>query len=67
MAGGSAFPATDLVALADVFAKIDRLEPTPHTVRQRDDFADRFLWPLMLGLVLVAFALGLEPRLRGVA
>lgn len=67
LAGGSAFTATDLVALAEVFAKIDRLEPTPHTVRQRDDFADRYLWPMALGLALIAFALALEPRLRGVA
>ncbi len=67
LAGGSAFGATDLTALADVFARIDRLEPTPHTVRQRDDFADRFLWPLVLGLSLIAVALACEPRLRGVA
>jgi len=67
LAGGSAFTATDLVALAEVFAKIDRLEPTPHTVRQRDDFADRYLWPMTLGLALIALALALEPRLRGVA
>lgn len=67
LAGGTAFTATDLTALAEVFAKIDRLEPTPHTVRQRDDFADRHIWPLALGLALVALALALEPRLRGVA
>ena len=67
LASGSAFAATDLAGLAEVFTRIDRLEPTPHTVRQRDDFADRFLWPLVLGLSLIALALGCEPRLRGLA
>ncbi len=67
LANGSAFTATDATSLAEVFAKIDRLEPTPRTVRQRDDFADRHRWPLIIGLLLVALALTLEPRLRGIA
>lgn len=67
LAGGSAFPATDPAALKDAFSRIDRLQPTPRTVRQRDDFTDRAWWPMMLGALLIALALIFEPRLRGVA
>jgi hypothetical protein len=64
---GRAFAANDAAGLKEVFASISALEPTPHTVRQRDDFADRWLWPLAAGVALAALALALEPRLRGVA
>jgi Ca-activated chloride channel homolog len=67
LANGRAFPANDATALKDVFARIDALEPTPRTVRSRDDFADRWLWPLAAGLLLAGLGLALEPRLRGVA
>ena len=66
LAQGQAFGADDAKTLTAVFAKIDALEPTPRTVRSRDDFADRFTWPLIAGLLLLSLALGLEPRLRGV-
>ena len=58
--------AEDAKTLAEVFTRIDTLEPTPRTVKSRDDFADRFAWPLIAGLLLLGLALGLEPRLRGV-
>jgi Ca-activated chloride channel family protein len=64
---GNAFPATDAAGLAQVFAEIERLEPSTATVRTTDDFADHWRWPLAAGLVLVAVALACEPRLRGVA
>ena len=67
LANGRAFAADDAKALREVFARIDTLEPTPHSMRQRDDFSDRWLWPLALGLVLATLALAFEPRLRGVA
>jgi Ca-activated chloride channel family protein len=66
-AGGRAFAADDAKGLAEVFQRIDALEPTPRTVRNRDDFADRWFWPLAAGLLLAALALVLEPRLRGVS
>ncbi len=66
-ANGQAFAANDAKGLGEVFASISALQPTPHTVRQRDDFADRWLWPLVAGLLLGGLALGLEPRLRGMA
>lgn len=64
---GQAFTATDEQALQEAFARIDRLQPTPRTVSQRDDVSDRFWWPLVAGAALLALALALEPRLRGVA
>jgi Ca-activated chloride channel family protein len=66
-ADGKAFRANDRVGLDQVFSRIDELEPTPRTVRMRQDFADRNDWLLVLGTLLVALALLLEPRLRGVA
>ena len=65
-ANGKAFPANDRVGLEQVFARINELEPTPHTVRKRVDYADQFAWLLALGSALIGLALALEPRLRGV-
>ena len=67
LADGKAFTANDGAGLAQVFSSIGQLEPTPRIVRTRDDFTDRYVWPLAIGLSLIAVALGLEPRLRGVA
>lgn len=66
LADGKAFAANDKKGLDEVFSRIDALEPTPRTVRERDDFADRWFWCLAAGLALSALALALEPRLRGV-
>jgi hypothetical protein len=67
LANGKAFTANDRAGLDLVFKSIDELEPTPHTVRTREDYSDRFAWPLAIGLGLIALALVLETRLRGVA
>jgi Ca-activated chloride channel family protein len=64
---GKAFAANDAKGLGEVFAAISALEPTPHTVKQRDDFADRWFWPLSVGAGFLALALLLQARLRGVA
>lgn len=66
-ANGTAFAASDAAGLSEVFRRIDALEPTPRTVRQRDDFSDRWQLLLAAGLALAALGLVLEPRLRGVA
>jgi Ca-activated chloride channel homolog len=65
--GGQAFRAEDPAGLVTVFAAIDRLEPSIASIRTVDDFADRFLWPLLAGVALVLCGLVLEPRLRGAA
>ena len=66
-ADGKAFRANDRVGLDQVFQRIDELEPTPRTVRMREDYADRNEWLLALGTLLIALTLVLEPRMRGVA
>lgn len=66
-ADGLAFRANDRAGLAQVFARIDELEPTPRVVRMVEDFADRNEWLLILGTLLIVFPLVCEPRLRGVA
>ena len=63
---GEALTAGDEAGLRTVFARIDALEPTPRTVTTRIDRTDRFAWPLIAGLALLATALVLRPRLLGV-
>ena len=65
--GGLAFAANNESGLKRVFDRIDELEPTPRKVNTREDYSDRFFWPLLAGLLLIVLALALEPRLRGVA
>ena len=64
-ADGLALHATDRDQLADILERIDELEPSPHQVELVHDFHDRFLWPLAIGLALLACAALAEPRLRG--
>jgi Ca-activated chloride channel family protein len=67
LANGQSFAANDRTRLAGVFKRIDELEPTPRSVPTREDYADRFWLPLAAGVALLAVALAMEPRLRGVA
>jgi len=64
--GGVALMANDDQGLRDVFSRIDELEPSEHTVRQRDDYSDRFLPWLLAALGLAGCAIIFEPRWRGV-
>jgi Ca-activated chloride channel homolog len=66
-ADGKAFRANDREGLLNVFQKIDELEPTPRSVRTREDYTDRFLLLLIIGTSCIGLALTCEPRLRGVA
>lgn len=63
--GGVALMANNEAGLREVFQRIDELEPTVHAVRQRDDYADRFLPWLAAALVLAGCAVVFDPRWRG--
>ncbi len=67
LTGGVAAIAGDAQELDALLAKIDALEETERSVPTREDYADRFHWPLVIGLALLALACFAEPRLRGVA
>lgn len=62
---GIAMSAGNRDELKTVFEKIDELEPSPRTERVREHFEDRFVLPLLIGLICCALGLLLEPRLRG--
>jgi Ca-activated chloride channel family protein len=51
--GGRYFRATDARALADVFAAIDQLEPSPAEVRQLVQHEERFRVPLVPAVLLL--------------
>jgi Ca-activated chloride channel family protein len=63
---GLAFLASDQAGLKKILKQIDALETTDQSVRQRDDYSDRYVWPLLIGAALLVLALTLEPRMRGV-
>lgn len=65
--GGTALMANDENGLAEVFRRIDQLEPSEQQVRTRDDFTDRFLPWLVAGSILIGLSLVSDQRLRGVA
>ncbi len=67
LADGQAFAANDRAGLDAVLKKIDLLEPTPHEVKEHEDFHDQFRWPLVAGIALIALALTFQSRLRGLA
>lgn len=63
---GMAALASDQAGLTKILKQIDKLETTDQSVRTREDYTDRFAWPLAVATLLLALALTLEPRLRGV-
>lgn len=63
--GGAFFRATDTENLERIYAQIDQLERTTETVKRYEQYRELFLWPLLLGLlVLVTELLLAETRLR---
>ncbi len=65
--GGESFSASDRVSLDRILKRIEALQPTPRLVHERREDTDRFAWPLAAGLLLIALALLMETRMRGVA
>ncbi len=62
---GIAMRAGNRDELKTVFAKIDELEPSPRNELTRDNYTDKFMWPLLIGLICCSCGLLIEPRLRG--
>jgi Ca-activated chloride channel family protein len=60
LTGGKFYRATDAQSLGDVYADIDRLEKTTHTVQTFTRHDERFAWFAIPGLFLVLAQLGLS-------
>jgi Ca-activated chloride channel family protein len=58
--GGKYFRATDTDSLRDIYASIDKLEKTTHTVHHYETHEERFAWFLSAAACLLAFELGLR-------
>ena len=58
--GGQFFRATDTDSLKHIYAQIDQLEKTTHTVKKFEHHSELFAWALFPGLLVLGSALGLE-------
>ena len=58
--GGQFFRATDTDSLKRIYAQIDQLEKTTHTVKKFEHHSELFAWALLPGLLVLGSALGLE-------
>jgi Ca-activated chloride channel family protein len=57
--GGKYFRATDTDSLRQIYASIDKMEKTTHTVRSYETREERFAWFLLPAACLLALELGL--------
>ncbi len=63
--GGKFYRATDTDSLQKIYAEIDRLEKTTHTLKKFESRHELFPWALLPALCLLGTAIGLEQtRLR---
>ncbi|HEX4354884.1 MAG TPA: VWA domain-containing protein, partial [Polyangiales bacterium] len=64
--GGHFFRATDTETLRRVYADIDGMEKTTHSIERQITHRERFQWPMALGLALLGLnllgGLALRPR-----
>jgi Ca-activated chloride channel family protein len=58
--GGKFFRATDTESLHHIYAAIDRMEKTTHTVKRYEHVSELFAWALIPGLVVLGAGLCLE-------
>jgi Ca-activated chloride channel family protein len=58
--GGKFFRATDTDSLKNIYAEIDRLEKTTHTIKKIESHRELFAWALVPALCLFGAAIGLE-------
>ena len=65
--GGKYFRATDTGSLREIYASIDKLEKTTHTVHHYETHDERFVWFLVPAACLLALELGFRlTRFRAV-
>ena len=63
--GGKFFRATDTDSLKKIYAEIDRLETTTHTLKKFESHSELFPWAILPALGLVGIGLGLaQTRFR---
>ena len=55
--GGKFFRATDTDSLKHIYAEIDQLEKTTHTVKKFEHHSELFAWALFPGLLVLGSAL----------
>jgi Ca-activated chloride channel family protein len=58
--GGKFYRATDTDSLKKIYAEIDRLEKTTHTLKKFESQRELFAWALLPALCLLGMAIGLE-------
>jgi Ca-activated chloride channel family protein len=58
--GGKFFRATDTDSLKNIYAEIDQLEKTPHTMKKFESHHEMFAWALVPALCLLGTTIGLE-------
>jgi Ca-activated chloride channel family protein len=58
--GGKFFRATDTDSLKNIYAQIDQLQKTTHTVKKFEHHSELFQWALIPGLFVLGAGLGLE-------
>ena len=58
--GGKFFRATDTEKLNQIYAEIDRMEKTTHTVKRYEHVSELFAWALVPGLLILGTGLFLE-------
>ena len=65
--GGKFFRATDTEALRNIYAEINRLEKTPHTLKKFESQRELFAWALLPALCVLGTGIGLsQTRFRRV-
>jgi Ca-activated chloride channel homolog len=58
--GGKFFRATDTESLNDIYAAIDRMEKTTHTVKKYEHVTELFTWAVLPGLLVLGTTFMLE-------
>jgi Ca-activated chloride channel homolog len=58
--GGKFFRATDTESLKDIYAEIDRMEKTTHTLKKYEHVSELFAWAVVPGLLVLGTGFWLE-------